>query len=164
MLTSDKDRGMSNRDSFSPARRRFLIGLGSFGLLMAVWEMGRGTLRFLNPPLTQPQPKPVVAGPPNEFGLNTLTYIPEARAWLGHDDDGYFAMSAICPHLGCTIQQVETMFACPCHGSQFDRQGNVLNGPATTPMNYLAVDLIESLLMIKPNQTVSAETRLRGTL
>ena len=141
-------------------RRRFLIGLGRAGLLLAAWEMGRATLRFLKPPLTQPQPEPVTAGSPNEFGVNTLTYIPAARAWLGHDNDGYFAMSAICPHLGCTIQKAEAMFTCPCHGSQFDRQGNVRNGPATRPMSYLAITLAAGLLTIDPNQTVSSETRL----
>jgi cytochrome b6-f complex iron-sulfur subunit len=141
-------------------RRHFLIGLGSAGLLLAAWQMGRATLRFLTPPLTQPQPEPVTAGPPNEFGANTLTYIPAALAWLGRDEAGYYALSAICPHLGCTIQQTETMFICPCHGSQFDRQGNVGHGPATRPMNYLAVVLNEGILTINPNQIVSAETRL----
>ena len=122
--------------------------------------MGRATLRFLKPPLTQPQPEPVVVGPPNEFGVNTLTYIPAARTWLGHDELGYYALSAICPHLGCTIQKTETMFTCPCHGSQFDRKGNVRNGPATRPMTYLAVTLEAGLLTINPNQTASSETRL----
>ena len=142
------------------SRRRFLIGLGSAGLLLAAVEMGRATLRFLKPPLTRPQPEPVPAGPPNKFAVNTLTYVPAARAWLGHDDAGYYALSAICPHLGCTIQQTGTTFTCPCHGSQFDRQGNVRHGPATRPMSYLAVTLEAGVLKIDPNQTVSSETRL----
>jgi cytochrome b6-f complex iron-sulfur subunit len=142
------------------SRRRFLIGLGSAGLLLAAWEMGRATLRFLKPPLTRPQPEPVTAGPPSEFGANALTYIPAARAWLGQDEAGYYALSAICPHLGCTIQQTEMIFTCPCHGSQFDRQGNVRHGPATRPMSYLAVTLEAGVLKIDPNQTVSSETRL----
>jgi len=141
-------------------RRRFLIGLGTAGLLLSAWEMGRAALRFLTPPLTQPRPDPVAAGSPNEFGLNTLTYIPAARAWLGHDELGYYALSAICPHLGCTIQKVEAAFTCPCHGSQFDRQGNVRHGPATRPMTYLTVIFNEGTLTIDPNQTVSSETRL----
>ncbi len=154
-----------NNKEFTPqtsglSRRRFLIGLGSASLLLTAWEMGRATLRFLKPPLTEPQPKPVAVGPPNEFGVNTLTYIPAARAWLGHDEAGYYALSAICPHLGCTIQETESAFMCPCHGSQFDRQGNVRHGPATRPMVYLAVTLEEGLLTIDPNQTVPSRTRL----
>jgi Rieske Fe-S protein len=40
--------------------------------------------------------------------------------------------SAICPHLGCLVQwnSTEECWNCPCHGSQFDRFGKVLSGPA----------------------------------
>jgi len=43
------------------------------------------------------------------------------------------ALSPVCPHMGCIVEfnQAETSWDCPCHGSRFDVDGRVLNGPAT---------------------------------
>ena len=49
------------------------------------------------------------------------------------DDDGtVHAVSAVCPHMKCLVKwnDAERTWDCPCHGSRFDYDGEVVSGPA----------------------------------
>jgi glycine/D-amino acid oxidase-like deaminating enzyme/nitrite reductase/ring-hydroxylating ferredoxin subunit len=53
------------------------------------------------------------------------------------DDEGKpHRVSSVCSHVGCTVHfnSFERCWDCPCHGSQFDVDGNELNAPATAPL------------------------------
>lgn len=146
----------------NPSRRRVLIWMGNLGLLGVVWAAVKGSVRFLNPPVTQPETPPVDTGTPEEFPLGSLTFIPAAKAWLARDDGGFFALSAVCPHLGCTLGTDGAAFACPCHGSRFNAAGTVAHGPAITNMRYLRVEVADGRVMVHPGETVSADIRVAG--
>ena len=44
-------------------------------------------------------------------------------------------LSAKCTHKGCTVNKVaDGTIDCPCHGSKFNLDGTVVNGPAQEPL------------------------------
>jgi glycine/D-amino acid oxidase-like deaminating enzyme/nitrite reductase/ring-hydroxylating ferredoxin subunit len=59
------------------------------------------------------------------------------KAAVYRDEAGHLhARSAVCPHLNCLVawNTKEKTWDCPCHGSRFDCEGRVLNGPANTDL------------------------------
>jgi len=63
---------------------------------------------------------------------------------------GVYALSAVCTHLGCITRFLsdQGVIACPCHGSRFDLEGNVVEGPAPRPLPWLDVGLDTSGLLV----------------
>ena len=113
-------------------RRAFFakIGLGSLGIAAA------GTIVFsyeyLSPNVLYEPSAIVNVGKPDNFALNSVTMDVNAGIYLVHADEGYFALNAVCTHLGCLTawNQDLGIIACPCHGSKFTRSGEKIEGPA----------------------------------
>jgi glycine/D-amino acid oxidase-like deaminating enzyme/nitrite reductase/ring-hydroxylating ferredoxin subunit len=60
-----------------------------------------------------------------------------AHTGVYRDDGGNLhAVSLRCTHLGCLVRfnGAESSWDCPCHGSRFDVDGAVLEGPASRPL------------------------------
>jgi glycine/D-amino acid oxidase-like deaminating enzyme/nitrite reductase/ring-hydroxylating ferredoxin subunit len=55
-------------------------------------------------------------------------------------------VSLTCTHLGCTVRwnAAETSWDCPCHGSRFDHEGTVLQGPATRDLTTIPRTVTDS--------------------
>ena len=57
-----------------------------------------------------------------------------------------FALQAECTHLGCLVgpwNPLSQRFVCPCHGSEYKRDGSVARGPAPKPLKLAKVGVDE---------------------
>ena len=54
---------------------------------------------------------------------------------IRESEESVRALSRRCPHKACTVKPFSNNIAnCDCHGSQFDKEGKVLKGPASSPL------------------------------
>jgi cytochrome b6-f complex iron-sulfur subunit len=123
------------------SRRRalaWLTGMGLFGsgLISAV-----SNFVFITPRATYGQPNRFSAGKPDDYAPGTRIAIDEQRVCIVREGNKVAAISTTCTHLGCIVGLADTGFACPCHGSRFDQDGNVTGGPAPRPLPWYKVSL-----------------------
>lgn len=70
-------------------------------------------------------------------GSGAVVRVEGRRCAVYRDEGGaVHAVSARCTHLGCLVSfnEAETAWECPCHGSRFGVDGEVLHGPAVRPL------------------------------
>jgi len=78
---------------------------------------------------------------PGESRLFTFRDPQDACILLRTPKGELKAYRQTCTHLGCAVGAADTGFACPCHGSRFDQDGNVTGGPAPRPLPWFQVTL-----------------------
>ena len=112
--------------------------------------LGSATLlhRYLLPAIP-PQRRVLARAATSDIPDGGALVYQEARLALIRDNNEIYALSLVCTHLGCTLNVSGEQLSCPCHGSRFDRRGNLLQGPANRPLKRLTVekrgDMVEVL-------------------
>jgi len=99
----------------------------------------------------------LIAGLSGDFPLGTITPFEQARFFLiRFADGGFLALSSTCPHLACVVgwDATRSRFACPCHGSEFERDGSVLNPPAPRPLDRFAVQIEKDRVKVDTRQAL----------
>ncbi len=71
--------------------------------------------------------------------------------WLLKGKDGSVtALSSVCPHSGCSInQKSKASYGCPCHDSTFELDGKATDGPSPRPMDPLDVQVKDKDVFVK---------------
>jgi cytochrome b6-f complex iron-sulfur subunit len=122
------------------SRRDFLSQLGWLTTLGTFGGLAAASGRYMVPN--------VLYEPPKEFKIGSLDDFPEGvdflsdrRIFVVHEKNVIRVVSAVCTHLGCTVNWVaeRNRWECPCHGSIFNQEGMVIRGPARRPLPWYEV-------------------------
>ncbi len=124
-----------------PTRRDFLKLVTTAVLSATGVIVGAGLFRFLD---FESEPIPQTdfdLGPASSFPVGSRTMEPDVPALIINAPEGFKAISLVCTHLGCTVEPSTEGFSCPCHGSRYDGQGNVVRGPAMQALRRLRAEV-----------------------
>ena len=67
---------------------------------------------------------------------------------LYKESGNYTALWTECTHQNCEVKPRDGIMTCPCHGSEFDTSGSVLEGPAELPLKSFRVSTDQSLIYV----------------
>lgn len=141
-------------------RRGFFTRLGLVGMAIAVGQVFVGLFRFFYLSVFYERSQIVRIGRPDTFPMGTSRLFPEYRFLLFRDGEGFYAISAVCTHLGCVVKRTGDQYLCPCHGSTFAADGRVTKGPAPAGLKWLQVtQAADGQLVVNLAQTVQTGTR-----
>jgi cytochrome b6-f complex iron-sulfur subunit len=130
-----------------------IAGLGSVAV----------TYQFFSPNVLFEPPTTFRAGNPDLYPIHSVTFLQDQLVYIVRMPEGFYAVSAVCTHLGCVTQWKPDadMIACPCHGSKFKADGTKIEGPAPRPLPHFAISLtadgellVDKLQNIKPAQVL----------
>ncbi len=122
-------------------RRSFLALLGVGACLLGAGALANASfLGFLYPNAMKVPPSIFSIGRPEELlAREGKIFDPKYKVFIETKSGKVRVQTAVCTHLGCTVNMVETGYACPCHGSTYDRYGRNTGGPAPLPLVFFQV-------------------------
>jgi cytochrome b6-f complex iron-sulfur subunit len=146
-----------------PTPRRDFLGMAAlWTTAVALLSAAAGMMRL---------PKAAVVSSPSKKFKVTLpetlaagqAFLPPGRSVaIFRDDEGVYAISLICTHLGCILKQSTGGFECPCHGSQFSSDGAVTKGPAPQALAWRKVTGGAGTYIIDEDSTVPPGTKVKA--
>ena len=159
------DSSPDSRTRLVTTRREFLNEAATAALGIAAIGSMIVTYGYLSPNVLFEPPTTFRAGNPDLYPLNSVTFLEDQQVYVVRTENGFYAVSAVCTHLGCVTQWKPDVgqIACPCHGSKFTSDGTKIEGPAPRPLPHFAISLtpdgelqVDKLEIINQGQVLKA--------
>lgn len=146
------------------SRRDFLNDVAAGALGIAGLGAMVVTYRFLSPNALFEPSTTFRAGNPDLYPVNSVTFNQDQQVYIVRTQEGFYAVSAVCTHLGCITQWKPdaNMIACPCHGSKFKSDGTKVEGPAPRSLPHFSITLTpDGELLVDKMETIKPEQALK---
>ena len=146
-------------DHQTTSRRGFFqLTLGWLAAAFAVGASSTAAVRFLMPNVLYEPNQRFKAGRPDDYADGSVTFLEDERVFIIRQGNTFRCLSAICTHLGCTVNRTAQGYHCPCHGSVFDNDGKVRGGPAPRGLPWFLVTMSkDNRLLVDKGQPVGAD-------
>jgi cytochrome b6-f complex iron-sulfur subunit len=143
--------------------RRDFLGLASMGAaVISLLVVVAGVFRMTKANVYYEDSKKFKVGKPEEFPIGAVKKLDDRNVFIFANSDGLHAISSVCTHLGCIIATTEWGFQCPCHGSQFDRNGKVIGGPAPRSLPWLEVSRhVDGNIVVDAGKEIRSGTKFK---
>lgn len=88
--------------------------------------------------------------PQAEVPARSALFVRSAQTFLTEIDEEVVALFQRCPHLGCRVAWCDSSgeFECACHGSTFNRAGEVRSGPSPRGMDRFSVSVDDGVVVV----------------
>ncbi len=145
---------IEDSQQFRPARRRlveFLLGGGMFASVVSFFYP---VLKYLVPPAVPDLGEDeIVAGKVGDLkanGSKVFRFGSRPALLLLTSEGEYHAVSAVCTHLGCTVQYRTDLSEiwCACHNGTYGLDGRNISGPPPRPLENFQVNVRGSEIVV----------------
>lgn len=161
------------------SRGGFLTMISRVTITLGLMGQAVMSIRALAPNVLYEPLKKFKIGVPGKYS-DGANYLSSGRLFVIRKSQQYHSISAICTHLGCTVnlvrlgspEKVKTLrgeeitqeweFHCPCHGSKYRGDGSVYAGPAPRDLHHWDLALApDGQLLVDTGDEVKKDERLK---
>lgn len=125
------------------------VTIGRFAVSPALSAAGAENWADLGPIANIAEGKPVKLNVVVSQDAGWGKFQAQRAIWVIRKESKVTVFTAVCPHLGCTVNAKDEAFFCACHDSKWDVAGNTQGGPTPRGLDALEYKVENDTLKVR---------------